>query len=48
VPPPGSEIFVPELVAGQRTGMSWGDVLTRTVAFASTIATLIFAVQQLR
>lgn len=48
VPPPGSEIFVPELVAGQRTGMSWGDVLTRTVAVASTIATLIFAVQQLR
>jgi len=28
--------------------MSWGDVLTRTVAVASTIATLIFAVQQLR
>ncbi|MHB1168921.1 MAG: SLBB domain-containing protein [Longimicrobiales bacterium] len=48
VPPAGSEIHVPELVAGQRTGMSWGDVLTRTVAFASTIATLIFAVQQLR
>lgn len=48
VPPAGSEIYVPELVAGQRTGMSWGDVLTRTVGIASTIATLIFAVQQLR
>ncbi len=48
VPPAGSEIHVPPLVAGQRTGMSWGDVLTRTLAVASTIATLIFAVQQLR
>ena len=48
VPPAGSEIYVPEQVAGLRTGLSWGDVLTRTVAFASTIATLIFAVQQLR
>src|SRR5690606_36031448 len=48
VPPPGSEMFVPELVAGQRTGMSWGDVLTRTAAVASPIATLIFARPQLR
>ncbi len=47
-PPAGSTIHVPELVAGQRTGMSWGDVLTRTVGIASALATLIFAVQQLR
>jgi protein involved in polysaccharide export with SLBB domain len=48
VPVAGSEIYVPERTVDSRSGMSWGDVLTRTVAFASTVATLIFAVQQLR
>lgn len=48
VPVAGSEIYVPERTADSRSGMSWGDVLTRTVAFVSTVATLIFAVQQLR
>ncbi len=48
VPVAGSEIYVPPLAPASTSGFGWGDVLQRTVAFVSTVATLIFAVQQLR
>jgi protein involved in polysaccharide export with SLBB domain len=48
VPLAGSEIFVPEETPASSSGIGWGDVLSRSIALVSTVATLLFAVSQLR
>lgn len=44
---PGSTIYVPRKPESERDGFDWGEFLSRTTAMASTLATLILAINQL-